>query len=531
MLDILIRGGRLADGTGNPAYPADVAIAGDRIVEIGRLAGAAARRVIDAAGKIVCPGFVDVDSHTDWSILANPTAESTIRQGVTTEVVGHCGNGFAPVSDASRSFIAGRLREFAYDGPVSWSTFGEYVDAMARLGTANNLAFMVGHNALRAAAGVVDSRATAPQLAAMKGFVREAMEAGAVGLSSGLEFEPGRLAPTEELVRLAAVVGRYGGMYSSHIRNRDEFLQDAVEEFLAIARSGRTRGEISHLNVRLNTGAPAGAWERAVETVERARRDGLDVLADTTPFTFGTGMMAGILPPWLFEGGTARALERLGDPAIRGRLRGECDRYWRFIHRGEWERVRLQGSVEHPELNGKSFREIAALRGRDEWDCYFDILVEAGPKMDSVQVVGILFTEDHLAEMIRHPLFNLSADTWSSRVDGPLSEVTRFPLPFAGHVHFLTHHVRERGTLRLEDAIRKMTSMPATHFGLRDRGLLRAGHAADVVVFDFGALEDGSTMDEPLAYARGVEEVIVNGALVVDGGEHTGERPGRILRR
>jgi N-acyl-D-amino-acid deacylase len=229
--------------------------------------------------------------------------------------------------------------------------------------------------------------------------------------------------------------------------------------------------------------------------------------------------------------GAEAAAELLRDGRTRERLRGECDRYWRFIHRGQWHRVRLHASAEFPELEGASFPEIAAQWGNDEWDCFFDILAAAGPALESVLMVGELFTDEHLAEMIAHPLFTLGVDTFTSRTDGPLAQVTRHPLSYAGHVHYLTHHVRERATLTLEEAIRKMTSMPADHFGLRDRGRLAPGYAADVVVFDFDRLDDVATLAEPVAYASGVEHVLVNGVVVVDGGTHTGARPGRHLAR
>jgi N-acyl-D-amino-acid deacylase len=531
VLDVLIRNGWIADGTGNPRYPADVAIEGERIVEVARLPEAPARRVIDATGKTVCPGFVDPNGHSDWTVLTNPTGDSFIHQGVTSEVVGNCGNSFAPVSELSRAFITARLRAHAYEGPVEWSSFAQYLDVAVESGSSTNMAWIVGHNAMRYAAGVAGPECSEDQARTMEGHVREAMEAGALGMSSGLEFEPGRSATTEELIRLAKVAGKYDGYYTSHTRNRDARLQESTEEFLRIVRESGTHGEYLHLNVRYNTGAPEGGWQRAVDMLARERESGLDVLTDTTPFTFGTGMMAGILPPRIFERGVESALAYLQDPAARRQLRHECDRYWRFISRGDWERVRIEGSRTHPEIDGKNFREIAELWGRDEWDCYFDILVEAGREMESIQVVGMLFTEEHLAEMIRHPLFSLSADTWSSRTDGPLSEVTRFPLPYCGHVHYLTHHVREMGTLRLEECIRKMTSMPATHFGLRGRGLIRPGYFADVVVFDYDALDNGSTVENPVAYARGVEHVLVNGVFTLDSGRHTGARAGRILRR
>ena len=533
MLDVLIRGGWLVDGTGSPPGLADVAIADGRIVEVGRLDGeATAARLIDATGKVVSPGFVDPHSHSDFSILANPTAESTIRQGVTTEVVGNCGWSYAPVTDHSRVYMSGRLHTFGYDGPaIPWTTFGEHLDFLADVGHTPNLAWFVGHNAVRLAAGVSGSSPTEEELRTMERFVDEAMDAGALGMSTGLEFNPGREAPLEELLRLNAVAGSRGGLYTSHVRNRDSGLLDAIEEFLAVARAGSEKAEISHLNVRHDTGAPERGWERAVELMASARAEGLDVLADTTPFREGLGQLAGILPPWVAEGGAEAALGRLRDPDTRRRLRGECDRYWRFVHKGQWERVRLQASEQHPEWDGLSFAQIAELRGADPWDCFFDVLVDAGTAYESVLVVGTLFTDEHLAEMISHPLFSLGVDTFTATLGGPLAEIIRHPLGYAGHVHYLTHHVRERGTLRLEEAIRKMTSMPAAHFGLWDRGLVRAGYAADVVVLDFDELDDVSTLDRPHAYARGVEHVLVNGVAVVEGGEHTGARPGRHLLR
>ena len=533
MLDVLIRNGWVADGTGSPPFLGDVAIEDGRVAEVGRLTPeATAQRVIDATGKVVCPGFVDPHSHSDFSLLANPTAESTIRQGVTTEVVGNCGWSYAPVTNHSREYMSGRLHTFGYDGPViPWSTFGEHLGFLSGVGHTPNLAWFVGHNAIRLAAGVSGPHPSEEQTATMEGFLREAMDEGALGMSTGLEFNPGREATTEELVRLNAIAGGYDGLYTSHVRNRDADILHAIAEFLEVARAGGARAEISHLNVRHNTGAPDRGWERAVEMMAAARAQGLDVLADTTPFREGLGQLAGILPPWVAADGAEAAVARLRDPQTRARLRTECDRYWRFIHKGEWDRVRLQASEQHPELDGLSFAQIAELQKADPWDCFFDILADAGTAYESVLVVGTLFTDEHLAEMISHPLFCLGVDTFTATLDGPLAEVIRHPLGYAGHVHYLTHHVRECSTLRLEEAIRKMTSMPAAHFGLWDRGLLRAGYAADVVVFDFDELDDVSTTEQPHAYARGVEHVLVNGVLVVDDGEHTGARPGRHLLR
>ena len=358
MLDVLIRNGWVADGTGSPPFLGDVAIEGGEIVEVGRLGAAAtATRVIDASGKVVCPGFVDPHSHSDFSLLANPTAESTIRQGVTTEVVGNCGWSYAPVSDHSREYMSGRLHTFGFDGPViPWTTFGEHLDFLSDVGHTPNLAWFVGHNSIRLAAGVSGPHPTELQAALMDRFMREAMEAGALGMSTGLEFNPGREATTAELVRLNAIAGEYDGIYTSHVRNRDSGILHAIAEFLEVARAGGIRAEISHLNVRHNTGAPdrgLGAsgrddGRRARGGHRRARRHDA-VPRRARPAVRDPAALGRRRRPR----GRARPPARPGDTE---RLRTECDRYWRFIHKGEWDRVRLQASAQHPGLGRPQLR-------------------------------------------------------------------------------------------------------------------------------------------------------------------------------
>jgi N-acyl-D-amino-acid deacylase len=531
-LDLLITGADVIDGTGAPRFRADVAIASGRIVDIGDLSRALAKRVIDARGKILAPGFVDAHSHTDFTLLSNPTAESTIRQGTTTEIVGNCGWTHAPVSPVSYGLMTQRLRSFAYDGPIEWSGFGEYLEFIRRLGTSQNLAWLVGHNTLRWAVGLSKADATADQVGTMERLLDEALDAGAIGLSTGLEFEPGRAAPTDEIIRLATIVGRRGGYYASHVRNRDTHLQESIDEFIAIVRASRAVGQVSHLDVRHNTGATLpDAWEQAVGSIERARSEGLRVLADCGPYRDGIGQMAGILPPWLVDEGPEVAARRLRDKAIRARLRSDCDRYWRFIHRGEWWRVRLLRSPQHPEFSGMPFPQIARQLREDEWDAFFDILADAGASLENLMMVGVLYTEEHVDGLIRHPLYCFGVDTFSSAVSPPLSELTPHPLSYAGHVHYLTYHVRERNTISLEEAIRKMTRMPADHFGLRGRGSIALGYSADIVVFDFDELDDVATIETPQAYVKGINLVVVNGVIVVENGSHTGARPGRFLAR
>ncbi len=532
-MGILIRNGWLADGTGNPIYPADVMIEGDRIVALEHLPKAKAEHIIDAKGKVVCPGFIDCHSHTDWTIHTNPEMQSTVRQGVTTEIIGNCGFSMAPLSDNSRINAQETLQQFAYSGPVNWSSFADYLDEVAQMKTAENLAYFVGHNAIRTAVGATmpSSEVTADQMTAMENHVREAMNAGALGISTGLEYEPGRQASTDEIKQLVKIVGEYDGMYASHIRNYDEHIQPAVDEFVQIVKHCGIKGQLSHLNVRVNTNAPQGAWHRAVDTLEHARENGFDIQTDCVGYAEGIGKLSAILPPWVLEDGPEQAAMRLKDATVRKRLRTECDRYWRFIHNGDWFRVTMVQDKPFPDIVGKNFEEIAELWNKDPWECYFDIMAAAGAGMDDLIAVSLMFTEPHVTEMVGHPLFSLETDFISSDLNSPLWKALPFKASYGGMIHFLTCHVRERKTLRLEDAIRKMTSMPASHFGLRDRGLLCKGYFADVAVLDFANLDEGASDLPPFEYAKGVEHVIVNGTLVIDHSEHTGARPGRNLLR
>lgn len=517
-MDLLITGGQVVDGTGAPARLADVAVDGDRISVVGELRNATADRVIDATGLVVCPGFIDPHSHSDWSILGNPTAQSTIRQGVTTEIVGNCGVTYAPLSDATAGPAEGALRTFGYVGDVSWRRFGELLDVVRHMGTSQNLAWFVGHSALR------DAGAADP--AQMSRLLEEALDAGALGMSSGLEYGSGRYATTEELCTLAEVVGRRNGMYASHIRNRDAALNGAVDEFFTIARAAGGRAQLSHLNVRDNTGAADDAWEQAVARLDHERAAGTAVLADITPMTDGLGMAAGLLPHWLTDDGPAAAASALADPEVRQRAREDCDRYWRFVHKGQWGRVTLHASPATPELEGLTFPKIAALQGKDEWDCFFDVLEQAGPRLYSVGLLGRLFTTEHVATAVTHPLFCLGVDAYTSRLDGPLATRSRHPIFYGGHVHYLAHHVRDNGTLSLEEALHKMTAMVADHFELPQRGRLAPGYYADIAVLDVKSLSDAA-----IAYAQGIPYVFVNGVAVVDRSHHTERRPGHYLAR
>lgn len=529
VLDTLIAGGDVVDGSGAAIRRCDVGIKDDRIVYLGLARDVQADRVVDACGKYVMPGLIDPHSHSDWSTLGNPEAYSTIHQGVTTEVVGNCGVTYAPLGAADVESAQSSLRAMGYQGTVDWRSFGSLLDTVHKARTAQNLVWFVGHTAVRSAARSDAASTGADERRLRVRLIEEALDAGAIGLSSGLEYGAGRFADREELADLARVVGRRDGMYASHIRNRDSELDAAVDEFFDVVHRGGVRAQLSHLNVRYGTGADAGAWHRAVDRVVDERRRGTDVLADMTPYPHGIGMAAGLLPGWLVERPAAEAAQLLRDNEVRARVRADCDRYWRFVHRGQWDRVRLGVSTACQEWEGLTFPEIAARHGRDEWDCLFDVLAAAGADLGNVQLLGLLFTEDHLADAIGHDHFLLGVDAFTTRRDGALHTRTRHPLFYYGHTHYLAHHV-PAGTLALEDAVHKMTGMVADHFGIRDRGYLRPNHYADIVVLDPEILATTDTWALPAAYAEAARHVWVNGVAVVTDGRHTGTLPGRLLR-
>ncbi len=530
MIDVALRGGWIIDGTGKNRFQADIGLHGEKIVEIGRVSEATIE--IEAENLIVSPGFVDPHSHSDFTLHSNRESHSSIRQGVTTEIVGNCGFSNAPLTDASVSIAESRLRSYAYEGEVDWRTFGEYFESLESDGISANVASFVGHNSIRAAAGLQGAEeVTETHLKKMQGFIEEAMESGALGFSTGLEYAPGRYCKTNELEFLVKVTGRNNGIYTSHVRNRDSGLFESIQEFLNLARIGELPAQISHFNVRHDTNAPENGWKRAVEMMMDARKNGMDVQADTTPFRTGIGKFTAILPDWLLNEGFAEAAKALKDNLIRDRLRTDCDRYWRFVHKEQWHRLRLSSSPNFPEFQGMSFPEISKAMKKDEWEVAFDILMTAGDEMDEIIVVGELFTEEHLAEMISHPEFSLGVDGYTSTTEGPLSEVTVNQQAYCGHIEYLAHHVREMKTLSLEQAIHKMAGKPADRFGLSGRGELKVGNFADLVVFDAEKVRSKSTVMEPRVYPEGIRLVMVNGTIVVDNGVHSGKRPGKVLRR
>ncbi|MDO5111137.1 MAG: amidohydrolase family protein [Clostridia bacterium] len=530
MIDILIKNCRIVDGTGNAAYHADIAVQGDRIVKIGHLGDMEAAKIIDAAGKYVTPGFIDAHSHSDHTLADNPLAQSTIRQGITAEIVGHCGMGIAPRTLESMAKGAGILGSYK-ERNVIVGSFSKIIEQLYGNGVSENTGWFIPHTNLRLLVDAKGPRATDEQLKIMKEALREAMQGGALGLSTGIEFPPGRTTDPEEIDELLSVVKEFDGVYSSHIRNRDEFIEDAVEEYLTALRKAGVRGSISHFNVRHNTNVPPMGWEHALEKMEKAREEGLDVLGEMTPFPWGIGIAQTLLPPWIMENGPAAAAKQLEDPQIRKRLRTDCDRYWRFIHKGEWDRVGIQSNVPFPELNGLSMKEAAARLGMDEWDCFFEILSKSGELMSGNCLKARLYSDEHMLQKIAQPQFMLTVDGYSADLSNKeLTDSLGFCLHYMGMIHFLIAYVRDMKVLSIEECVRRMTGLTASHYRLKGRGMIQEGAFADINIFDLDNLKENSTLDDPYHYASGFDYVIVNGVPVLDETEHTGARPGVLLR-
>jgi len=524
--DLVIRGGLVLDGTGVAAYPADVGVVGDRIAAIGAIAAEQGRRVIDAAGLHVCPGFIDIHSHSDGAILLYPTADSRVRQGVTTELTGNCGGSAAPLAgaradDARRSYGKQGIQ-------AKWTGVASYCDVLDRSGISINQALLVGQGTIRTnAIGNVDRHLTPDELAAVVRAVDEALDEGAFGLSTGLEYTPGRYTPTEEIVAMARVVSRRGGLYASHIRNEEAALLEAVDEAISIGRQSGARVQIAHLKAagRRNWGKQQGA----LDLIASAKRDGIEVLADAYPYTAYSTGLAILLSAAALEGGTAEMMARFKDEGWRRRMRTEVEAQM-AQELGDYALIVIAGvkSPANQALLGKNVKEIAAAWGIEPVDAVLRLLEEEEGRVD---IVGHGMSPENVEMVLRHPLVMIGSDGASMAPVGRAAETRPHPRSYGAFARVLAHYVRERRALDLPQAVRKMTSMAADQAGLGDRGRVARGKKADLVVFDASRVKDEATFDQPHQFASGMPYVIVNGVVVVENGKHTGAKPGRALRR
>ena len=530
MLDVLLRGGSIVDGTGQLRYESDLGILEDRIVRIGKMGQMKATTVIDASGKMVSPGFIDIHQHSDLTPLINRRCESSVRQGITTAVIGNCGHGCAPISDPELVSLTllGYRPEWGIE--LNWHSYGEYLDRFRSPGVAVNFFPLVAHGVVRMTAMGLERRAANPcELDQMRCMVAQAMEEGATGLSTGLEYFPGKYADTTELKELAKVVGRYGGIYASHIRNRADTFVGAVEEALDIGEVAGLSVQLSHLAPRPYT--PTGVFEQVLEKIYDARNRGLEVAIDTFPDTFGPGPVAALLPEQVCEGHPRQVLERLRDENVRRKIQAAFTYPTNYLLKGAGvDHVFLSYVPERPDLMGKSLAAASELSGQDVHELVCDLLLSAGENFYNVFLEHLYATEDALHCLMREPICALGSDGIIAAPYGPCGDFTFNPSSYGYTARVLERYVREKGFYTLEDAVRRMTGLPATVLGLSNRGLLQEGWAADVVVFDPLRVRDNTTREHPNRYPDGIETVIVNGTVTVHNGEHTGALNGRILK-
>jgi N-acyl-D-amino-acid deacylase len=535
--DIVLRNGRVIDGTGNPWINADVAISAGRIAAIGKVAAGAGKREIDVKGLAVAPGFIDMHSHSDYVLLQDGRAESKIRQGVTTEVFGE-GTSAGPGSKtatANNDVVSGGRSYRRYE------TLGDYFRAVETAQPSVNVCSYVGiDNVWQAVMGPSHERPTAEQLAAMQKLVREAMQDGAMGLSTMLAMPPGSLATTDDLVALCMPVAELSGIYSSHIRNEGTGVFEAVKEAIAVGERAGVRVDIIHLKI-----ADQKYWGRMQEIVnliEDARARGVDVQANVYPYTRGNNDLVSIIPPWAHEGGKEKLLARLKDAEQRVKLkrdiRGGIDGWYNHFTAvgGDWGRMLVSGNnvyagltmdrvlaLRHDKIRDKKRDDIG-----DDLDMLFDLLVEQN---GSVPTVYAHHTEEDMNLAMSQPWCSIGSDGSALAIEGPLRSGNPHPRNFGTFPRVLGVYAREQRVLRLEDAVRKMTSLNATKIGLTNRGVLREGAASDIAVFDAAKVIDKATYTAPFAYGEGIELVIVNGQVVLEAGKHTGAKPGKVLRR
>jgi len=528
--DIVIINGHIIDGTGSPWYSGDVGIRDGRIAAIGILSAFPRKHTIDAKGRVVAPGFIDMLGQSETTILIDPRLPSKIYQGITTEVTGEGGSA-APLND---SIIANDRPAYQhYKINPEWRTFREYFAHLEKQGMGINLASYVGATQVRRMVlGDADVQPTPEQLEKMKTLVREAMRDGTVGVSTSLEYAPAPYAKTEEIIALASVASKFGGIYATHMRSEGDAVLESIDEAVRIGREAQIPVEIWHFKVAGRTN-----FERMpdlIARVNKARAEGFDVSADTYAYTAWSNSMSAFVPPWAHDGGDAKMIERLKDPATRTRIRKEMEtpsKEWD----NEWDEINgpqdvMITAVQNPALKkfqGKRLPEIAKALNKDPIDTLFDLLIE-DKAFTSVAVFGM--SEPDVALALQQPWVSVDNDSSGTSPEGILGEEHPHPRAYGTFPRILRKYVREEKKLTLEDAIRKFSALPAQRMRLADRGVLKEGMWADVVVFDPSTVRDVATFDDPNHLSEGMDLVLVNGTPVIENGKMTGSLPGKVLR-
>jgi N-acyl-D-amino-acid deacylase len=528
--DVVITNGHIIDGTGSPWYSGDVGIRDGKIVAIGNLTGVSAKRTIDAHSDVVAPGFIDMLGQSESTILVEPRLPSKIYQGITTEITGE-GGSIAPQNDA---IIAADKTTYEHlKITPDWRTFRQYFARLEKQGIGINLASYVGATQVRRVVlGDADVQPTSAQLEQMKSLVRDAMHDGAIGVSTSLEYAPAPYAKTEEIIALAAEASKFGGVYATHMRSEGDAIDASLHETFRIGKEVHIPVEIWHLKVAGKTN-----WHKMPEVVAKinaARAQGVDVTADTYAYPAWYNDFSAFIPPWAHDGGTTKLIERLKDPAMRMRIRKDMltpsttwDNEWQEIPGPE---AIIIGVVQNPKLlplQGKTLADVAKLQNKEPMDALFDLLIE-DQAYTGVAVFGM--SEDDVALALQQPWTSVCNDSSGASPEGLLGQEHPHPRAYGTFPRILRKYVREEKKLALEDAIRKFSALPAQRVRLTDRGVLKEGMWADVVVFDPATIKDVATFGDPNQLSQGMEYVLVNGGLVIDQGKMTGALPGKVLR-
>ncbi|MEE2658731.1 MAG: D-aminoacylase [Candidatus Latescibacterota bacterium] len=533
MYDLILQGGRVIDGSGAPWFIADVAISDGLISAVGKLDEAPTTECIDVSGRYVTPGFIDIHTHSDLTLVVAGEAASSVAQGITTQIAGNCGVSAAPTRD--HELYYGPLDPAMTRGmECDWLTFAEYFQRLQDQGLGTNVASLVGHGNIRVAAMGYDDRApSAAEMENMRQLTAQAMQDGALGMSTGLAYAPGPFAKLSEIVELGRVVGDYGGIYTSHIRNQTESIHDAVDEVIAVGEQTGIPAHVSHMQ----PGSPKiGATSELLATMDAARSRGVDVSCDAIPYTIGSTTLKSLLPPWSLDGGDEALLQRLRDPQMREKIKQDTmthgaesggSRKRNLVKDGDWHLIWLGSAERNAQLVGKSFVEIGQARDQDPHDAVLDILIEeeAQPWMLAEDV-----SEEDFLNIARHTIGGVISDGFSLVPEGVLAEGKHHPRSYGAFPYFLRHFVREQQTLTWEQAIHKLTGHAAMRFRLPGRGLVREGLWADLLVFDSDTIAEAADFNEPYRYPVGIDHVFVNGLAAVRDGQLQNLRAGRVLR-
>jgi N-acyl-D-amino-acid deacylase len=524
-MNTILRNCRVYDGTGNSWYAADIAISGDRIVRIGNISGFSAEEEIDVQGLAVAPGFIDIHTHSDNAAFLPELSKGKIMQGVTTEVIGNCGMSAFPVLPENAALLKQYVSSIFGDIEWSWSNLTEFAEVTSSRGIVTNMLPLVGHGSIRIAAMGFDKRLpTDSEMKIMKQLVAETMEQGCFGLSSGLIYPPGVYSSTEELIELCKVVREYNGIYTTHMRNESDIVEEAVEEAITIGRSSNIAVQISHHKAagKQNWGKPK---RLTIPQIKQAREDGIDVDMDLYPYTAGSTLLSVLLPPWCHEGGVQEMLGRLRDSEYRRKIQYDMEHgipgWENFVKSAGWDQVFVASAKNNKEIEGKSIEEIARKRGQDPVSTLLDTLIE---EEGIATMVVFLMSEEDVQFIMQQPETMIGSD-------GIPDPGKTHPRYFGTFARVLGHYTREKKLLYLEDAIRKMTSLPAKKLGLRDRGIIREGAYADLVVFDPKTVADVASYETPSEIAIGFKYVFVNGYSVVRDGEFSLVKNGTFIKR